>query len=148
MAVRKQEAPYVYVYNFPSFFFLALLSLCCCLGSSVVVSRGYSLVVVCRLLTVVASLVAAHRLQGTGIQGSVVVAVRLWSTGSIIVRGIVAPGHVESSQTTDQTHVSFTGRQILYHSAAGEAQKTFLSRSGVSNFQAADQYLLSAQWQH
>ena len=41
------------------------------------VSGGYSLVAVCRLLTVVASLVAEHRLQGTRIQGSVVVALGL-----------------------------------------------------------------------
>ena len=40
---------------------LAVLGLCCCLGfSPVVVSRGYSLVVVGGLLTGVAFLVAEH----------------------------------------------------------------------------------------
>ena len=29
--------------------------------------------------------------------------------------GLVAPQHVESSQTRDQTHVPCIGRQILYH---------------------------------
>ena len=38
---------------------------------------------VCRLLTAVASLVAEHGLQGTS--ASVVVALCLWSTGSIVV---------------------------------------------------------------
>ena len=39
--------------------FLAVLGLHCCMGFSLVVaSRGYSLVAVCRLLTVVASLAA------------------------------------------------------------------------------------------
>ena len=41
-----------------------------------------------------------------------------------MVCGLVAPRHVESSQTRDRTHVSCTGRQILYHSATREAQKT------------------------
>ena len=43
---------------------MAVLSLGCCMGfSPLVESRGYSLVVVCRLLTAVASLVE-DRLQG------------------------------------------------------------------------------------
>ena len=45
------------------FFFFAVLGLCCCTGFSLVaVSGGYSLAAVCRLLIVVASLVAKHRL--------------------------------------------------------------------------------------
>ena len=44
--------------------FLAVLSLCCCSGFfPVVVSCGYSPGVVCRLLTVVASLILEHGLQ-------------------------------------------------------------------------------------
>ena len=39
-------------------FFLAVLGLRCCVGFSLVVSQGYSLVVVLRLLAAVASLVA------------------------------------------------------------------------------------------
>ena len=43
---------------------MAVLCLHCCEGSSlVVVSRGYSLVVVCRLLITVASLAVEHRVQ-------------------------------------------------------------------------------------
>ena len=42
--------------------FLAVLGLCCCVGFSLVVASWcYSLVVVCRLLIAVASLVAEHR---------------------------------------------------------------------------------------
>ena len=47
-----------------------MLGLCCCMGFSLVESRGYSLAAVHRLLTAVASLVAAPR---------------LWSTGSAVV---------------------------------------------------------------
>ena len=47
-----------------------MLGLSCCLGFSLVVaSGGYFLAAVCRLLTVVASLVAEHRLQGKCAQG-------------------------------------------------------------------------------
>ena len=34
--------------------------------------------------------------------------------------GLVALWHVESSQTSDQTHVLCLGRQILNHSTTGE----------------------------
>ena len=57
--------------NFFLVYFLALLDLRCCEGSfPAVVSRGYSLVEMCRLLTAVASLVAVPG---------------LWSTGSAVV---------------------------------------------------------------
>ena len=36
--------------------------------------------------------------------------------------GLVAPGHVESSWTTDQTHVHCISRQILIHHAMREVQ--------------------------
>ena len=50
-------------------FILAVLGFCCCVGFSVVaLSRGYSLVVVCRLLIAVASLL----LWLQGAQASVV----------------------------------------------------------------------------
>ena len=56
------------------FYLLAVLGLCCCTWVSLVLASGdYSLVVVCRLLTAVASLVAKHR---------------LWSMGSVVA----APG--------------------------------------------------------
>ena len=48
---------------FGLFLFLVVLGLCCCVGFSLVAANGgYSLVVVCGLLTVVASLVAEYRL--------------------------------------------------------------------------------------
>ena len=51
--------------------------------------------------------------------GSRAQAQQLWHTGS------VAPQHMGSSQTRDQTHVSYIGRQILYHGATREAPKDF-----------------------
>ena len=53
------------IYFWPHWVFIAVrgLSLLLCVGFSLVVeSRGYSLVVVCRLLIVVAPLVVEHRL--------------------------------------------------------------------------------------
>ena len=45
------------------FFFLAVLGLCCCLGFSPVMASGvHCLVVVCKLVIVVASVVVEHRL--------------------------------------------------------------------------------------
>ena len=58
-----------------------MLGLHCCTGFTLVAaSRGYSLVAVCRLLIVVVSLVAEHRLQG--MQASVVAAQGLNTCGS------------------------------------------------------------------
>ena len=55
---------------------MAVLDLCCCTAFSLVVTNGgYSLDVVHRLLTAVASVVAKHGLEGT--QASVVMAPRL-----------------------------------------------------------------------
>ena len=60
---------------------LAVLGLHCCLGFSLVaVSRSYSLVVLCRLLIVVASLVVKHWFQV--MWASVVAAHELSSCGS------------------------------------------------------------------
>ena len=99
------------------YLFLAVLGLHCRVGFSVVVmSRGYSLVEVHRLLIAVASLVGVHRPNSCG----------------------VPHGHVEYSQTGDQTHVSFTGRWILfyffgqadsYHSRASREVLTFGKKS-------------------
>ena len=54
---------------------MAVLGLCCC--------RDISLVAVGRLFIVVASLVAPHGLRG--VKASVVAALRLWSTASVVV---------------------------------------------------------------
>ena len=54
---------FIFCFFFFFFFFLAVLGLCSCGGSSPVVASGtYSLVVVCRLLIAMASLVTEHGL--------------------------------------------------------------------------------------
>ena len=66
------------------YLFLAVLGLHCCVGFSLVaVSKGKSLVVVCRLLIVAASLVRKHRLQGAWASEAAVPG--LQSSGSIVV---------------------------------------------------------------
>ena len=66
------------------YLFLAVLGLHCCLGfSSLVASRGYSLLAVLGLLILLASLLAEHGLYST--QASVVAAPGLQSTGSTAV---------------------------------------------------------------
>ena len=46
---------------------------------------------------------------------------------AVIIYFLVAPGHVESSWTRDQTHVLCIGRQILNHWNTREVQNvTFL----------------------
>ena len=69
--------------------------------SLVAESRGYTLVVVCRLLIMVASLVAEHGHQAYGLADG------LWHSG------LASPQLMESSGTGDQTHVPCIGRQIL-----------------------------------
>ena len=95
-----------------------------CAGSSlpcglslVMEIRGYSLVAVGELLTVVASLVAKHGLQDT--QASVVEACGLSSCSSWAQEhrldscGLFTPWHLP--RPGDQTHVPCIGRWILYH---------------------------------
>ena len=69
-------------------------------------SWGYSPAAVCELLTAVASPVAALSAQ----------AQQLW------LRGLVAPWHVVSSQTRDQTGVPCSGRQVRNHKTTRETQ--------------------------
>ena len=90
-----------------------------------VVSRGYSLVAMCRLLIVVASLTVepklwACRLQQLHHMGSVV---RFPGAleHSLSGCGLVALRHVGSSGTRNQTCVSCMSRQILYHWTTMEA---------------------------
>ena len=76
--------------------------------SPVVENSGYSLVAVHRLLA------AEHRLWGE--QASTVVVLGLSSTGSVVmVHGLSCSMACGIFQTRDQTHVSCTGRWILYH---------------------------------
>ena len=81
--------------------------------SLVVESGGFSLVVVCELLIVVASLIVEHGPYGMWAQqswfpGSRAQAQWLWHTG------LVAPQHVGSSLTRNRTYVSGIGKRILY----------------------------------
>ena len=58
-----------------------------------------------------------HRFQQLQHVGSVVIARGLWSAKAqkLWLTGFVAPQHVESSWSRDQTHVPCIGRQILNH---------------------------------
>ena len=75
-------------------------------GLSLVPASGGSSRWVHGLLLVVASLVAQQRSRHAGSRSQ---AQQFWRTS------LVAPRHVESAQTKDQTHVPCTGRWILYH---------------------------------
>ena len=91
-----------------------MLGFCCFEGFSLVaVSGGYS-VAVPGLLIAMASLVSGHGLWGmqasaVAAPGSGALAQHLWHTG------LVALKHVGPSQPRDQTCVSCTDRQIVYH---------------------------------
>ena len=83
------------------YLFLAALGLRCCAQAFASCSKqGLLFVAVCRLLIAVASLVVEHGLQGVRAQ-------QLWLAGSraqaqqLQLTGLVAPRHVESSQTRD-----------------------------------------------
>ena len=81
--------------------------------SLVAASGGYSLFAMLGLLIVVTSLVVGHGFWALGFQslrlpGSRAQAQQLCRTV------LAAPRHVESPWTRDQTHVSCTGRRILY----------------------------------
>ena len=85
------------------YLFLAVLGLRCCTGFSLVVgSEGYSLAVVLRILVVVASLVAEHR---------------LWSTQASVVgaRGLSCSAASGIFPDEGSNCVSYTGRWVLYH---------------------------------
>ena len=86
-----------------------MLGLRCCEGFSLVgASAGYFAVVL-RLLVVVGTGPGACGLQWFWLPGSEA------QVSSCGVWGLVAPKHVGSSRTWDQTHVSCIGRHILYH---------------------------------
>ena len=113
------------------FYFLAVLGLrCCAWAFSSCGERGLLFIAVCGLLIAVASLVVEHGLQAHGLQqlqhvGSVVVvhglqgaqAQQLWRMG------LVAPWHVGSSQSRDQTHVPCIDRRILNHCTTREVPR-------------------------
>ena len=96
-----------------------MLRLCCCRLSLAVASWGCSIGVVGGLLIVEASLVAEHCLWA---RGSVVVALRLYSSSSVlVVHEFTAPRHVGSSWTRDGTCVPWISSRILNHWTTGEA---------------------------
>ena len=116
------------------YLFLAVLGLgCCAWAFSSCGEQGLLFIVVCGLLTAVASLVVEHRPQACGLQqlwlaGSRSQAQQLWCTG------LVAPRHVGSSQTRARTHVPCIGRQILNHCTTRQVPAhTFLNLLSVSS---------------
>ena len=82
-----------------------------CRLSLVVKSRGYSLVVVCRLLTMAASLVAKHWLTGFRKCSSQAPEHRLNS----VAQELHCSAASGIPQTRDGVHPVCIGRQILYH---------------------------------
>ena len=96
--------------------FLAVLSLHCCVGFSLVPALQLPLAVaslmLCRLWGLWASLVATH---GLWLSGSRAETQQLWSTD------LVASRCVGSSQTRDRTHISCIDGQSLIHRATMEA---------------------------
>ena len=97
-----------FIYLWLHWVFVAVPGLFSCCGEG-----GLLFVAVHGLLIAVASLVAEHGLQARKLQqlwhaGSRAQAQQLWHTG------LVAPWHVESSQTRAQTCVSCIGRRILF----------------------------------
>ena len=70
------------------------------------------------------------RLQST--QASVAAASGLSSTGSVVAQyELSCPWHMGSSQTKDWTHVSCTGRQMLYHWATREAPNSIFETNFI-----------------
>ena len=124
---------YLYIYLFiHSFIYLVLAVLgirCCTWAFSSCGEWGLLFLAVRGLLIAVTSLVVEHGLQVRGLQqlqhtGSVVVARRLSSCGSwaqqLWCTGLVAPRHVGSPWSMDQTRVPSTGRRILNHCTSRE----------------------------
>ena len=98
-----------------------MLGLCSIAGFSLAeASGGYSIVAVLRILIAVASLIGSRHVgfRSCSALGSRVQTQSLWNTG------LLAPRHVASSWTRDQTYVSFIGRCILNHGATREALKS------------------------
>ena len=93
----------------------------CARASSSCGKRGPLFIAVRGPLTIVASLVAEHRLQ-TRTQAQY-----LWLTG------LAAPQHAGSSQTRARTRVPCISRQILNHCAPREAPMLFLRQCEVGS---------------
>ena len=89
--------------------FLAVLGLRCCMGFSLVMRGGRSLVAMYRLLIAEAYCRAWALGQAGFSRCSSPTPEHRW------LMGLVALRHVQSSRIRNQTHVSCTGRWILYH---------------------------------
>ena len=88
------------------YLFMAVLGLCCCTRAFSSCSKWAYSSSRCTGSSLMASLVAEHRLAS------------FISCG--VCPGLVAPRHVESSQTRHQTCVLCIGRQILSHCTTWE----------------------------
>ena len=118
---RLRTHAHLFILLFTSFIFGHARSLLLRGFSLVAASRSYPRVVVCGLLIAVLSPMAEHGLQG--MQASAVVAHGLNNCGSwppehrlkIVARELSHGMCVGSSQSRNQTHVSCSDRQILYH---------------------------------
>ena len=105
------------------YLFLAALGLhCCAWAFSSRGERRLLFIVVCGLLIAVASLVAEHGLQVSGLQqvwlaDSRAQAQQLWHTGLVALQQLIC----SLSRTRARTCVPCIGRQILNHCATREA---------------------------
>ena len=119
---------YLYILCILSIYIIHIYTYCCTGFSLVEASGGYSLIVMSRPLTVVASLVAEHRLwsvwasvaiaHGLSHCASQAPSHRLNSCGAW---ALVALRHGGSSPIRGQTRVSCIGKWIPYHWATREA---------------------------
>ena len=76
------------------------------------------------LLIAVAPLIE-HRLEAHGLSSCDLQAQECMGSSSCNSWALVAPQHVESSQTRDKTHVPYIGKQILIHCTMSEVPDMF-----------------------
>ena len=113
------------------YLFLAALGLCCCKQAFLSCSKG--LLSSCVWASPCSGF-SCCKAQALGAQTSVVVALRLLSTGSVVVaHGLIAPWHAESSQTRDQNCVPCIGRHILNHWTGREVHYRILEVTHIHN---------------
>ena len=128
---RPHPLPYVpyYFYKFIYlyiYFWLYQVFVAVCRLSLVAASRGYSLLWCTDFSLQWLLLLWSMGSRRMGFSSCGMQAQQLWLTGSraqvqqLWCMGLVAPRHVGSSQTRDQTHVPCIGRQILNHCATRE----------------------------
>ena len=124
------------------YLFLAVLGLCCCTCAfSSCGERGLLFVAVRGLLIVVASLVVEHGLQARGLRqlwhmGSVVVARRLQSTGSVVVaHGLSCSEACEIFPGQGSNLCPLHWQAILNHCTTREAPGQFIFNKGTRTIQ-------------